>query len=121
MAPRRTAINPDERLSLPLGEITAADFLVALNSPSLDRYGLSLVADKKKYELWTDESGLPKLSIWELIERLRGEKKKLELEKMPLEYQVKKYREDFIDPREVLRDPVVIEEIAAKVAEKLGR
>jgi hypothetical protein len=118
MTERRTAIPPDELLERPLGELSAADFLTALSHPKLDQRIVSILPDKKKYELWIDEGGLPQLNLQDLLDRLRGEKKKLELEKFPYE-QVKLSREGVFDPRELLRDPIIIDEIATQVAARL--
>ena len=116
----RTAIPPDETLQKPLGELTAAEFLTALSHPSVDKRALAILPDKKKYELWVEEDGIPKISVLDLLDRLKGEKKKLELEKFYIE-DIKMVRENVIDPIEILRDPVVIDRIAEQVAQRLGR
>ena len=116
----RTAIPPDESLQRPLGELTAAEFLTALSHPSVDKQALAILPDKKKYELWVEESGIDKITVLDLLDRLRGEKKKLELEKFYIE-DVKMIRENVIDPAQILRDPVVIDRIAEQVAQRLGR
>jgi hypothetical protein len=116
----RTAIPPDEILQKPLGELTAAEFLTALSHPSVDKRSLAILPDKKKYELWVEEDGIPKISVLDLLDRLKGEKKKLELEKFYIE-DIKMVRENVIDPIEILRDPVIIDRIAEQVAQRLGR
>ena len=116
----KTAIPPDETLQRPLGELTAAEFLTALSHPSVDKRALAILPDKKKYELWVEEGGIPKLSVLDLLEKLRGEKKKLELEKFYIE-DIKMVRENVFDPEQILRDPVVIDQIADQVAQRLGR
>jgi hypothetical protein len=116
----RTAIPPDENLQRPLGELTAVEFLTALDHPSVDKQSLAILPDKKKFELWVEEDGISKMTVVDLLDRLRGEKKKLELEKFRIE-DVKLVRENVVDPAEVLRDPAVIDQIAAQVAQRLGR
>lgn len=116
----RTAIPPDEILQRPLGELTAAEFLTALSHPSVDKRSLSILPDKKKYELWVEEDGIPKITVLDLLDRLRGEKKKLELEKFHIE-DIKMVRENVFDPADILRDPVVLDKIAEQVAQRLGR
>jgi hypothetical protein len=126
MSELRSAIPPDELLDRPLGELSAADFLAALSHPKLDQRIVSFLPEKKKYELWIEEGWLPRLNIRELLDRLRGEKKKLELEKSPYEHivkypheHIKRLPEGMIDPHELLRDPAFIDEIAAQVAARL--
>lgn len=121
MATKRAAIDPDI-LDRPLGEISAADFVGALTG-RLDARELTVLADKKKYELWVDETPIDKINVKDLVERIRGEKKKLELEKRPWEYQKREIEFDF-DPTK-LRDPVIREELVAEivneVVQRLGR
>ena len=121
MPEARAAIRADELLEMPLEKLTAAQFLVALNSPQVDPVAIRLLPDKKKFELWTDEGALPKWKLGELLNQLRREKKKLELEKWIVEFDRKRNVENVFDPGDILRDPVVIDEIAERVAAKLGR
>lgn len=119
MAERNAAIAADEKLlDRQLGQLSAAEFLQVLGRVDFDRSALQILPDKKKYELWVDESGLPKIPVRELFERLRREKKKLELEKFRIEDLKLQVEFDF-DPTRRFIDPRVIEEIASRVAEKL--
>lgn len=120
MSPKQAAI-PADVLERRLDELSAADFLTALGEAKLGQPELGILADKKKYELWVEETPIQKIPLKDLIERLRGEKKKLELEKPARWEYLKRAVELEIDPREVFRDPAVIEEIATQVAAKLGR
>ena len=80
---RTAAIDPDALMDRPLGEISAADFLQVLSHPSVRHPALAILPDKKKYELWVEEGPIVKIPVREFIERLKGEKKKLELELPP--------------------------------------
>jgi hypothetical protein len=80
---RTAAIDPDALMDRPLGEISAADFLQVLSNPRVRHPALAILPDKKKYELWVEEGPITKISVRELLERLKGEKKKLELELPP--------------------------------------
>lgn len=120
MSTKRAAV-PADLAERRLGELSAIDFLGALQSAKVSQVELGVLADKKKFELWVEETQIDKLAIKDLLERVRGEKKKLELEKNPRHEYLKRAVELEIDPREVLIDPVVIEEIATQVAAKLGR
>lgn len=122
MATKRAAVDPDI-LDRPLGELSAADFVGALASARLAAPELAVLADKKKYELWVDETPIAKVPFKDLLDRVRGEKKKLELEKRPWEYLKREVEFDF-DPTR-LRDPVIREELVAEIAnevvQRLGR
>ncbi len=123
MAAKKAAIDPD-LLDRPLGQIDAAAFVGALREARLEPAEMAVLADKKKYELWTDETPVAKISIGELIERIRGEKKKLELEKRRWEMS-KREVELEIGPTTVLGDPAVrdalVDEIATEVVRRMGR
>ncbi len=120
MSTKRAAI-PADLAERQIGELSATDFLAALHSAKVTQVELGVLADKKKYELWVEETQIDKIAVKDLVERLRGEKKKLELEKNPRHEYLKRAIELEIDPREMFIDPVVIEEIATQVAAKLGR
>jgi len=83
--------------------------LSAFSSPQLQHLQ-PILADKKKYELWAEEL-LPDLNFEDLVDRLKGEKKKVELEKLRVER--------LEDPREGLIRPEIIEQIAEAVASRL--
>lgn len=119
MQPMNSAIPPDELLDRPVRELSATELLAALSHPAVAPDVAALLPDKKKYELWIDETGLPDYKLRDLLERLRGEKKKVELEKPPRFEGQKMPVENVIDPRQVLIDPAVIEQIADRVAARL--
>ena len=115
MPERRSAIPPDELLERPIEQLSAAEFISALNHPALDQAAVRLLPDKKKYELWVEEVDVTKLTTRDLVDRLRNEKKKVEIE-----LTTKRVTEiDEPDPRTFLISPVVIEAIAERVAERL--
>ena len=114
-----------EVLDRPLGEINAAEFLGVLHQAQLSADVMALLPDKKKYELWVDEGGTAKIPVGVLFERLRREKKKVELEKRLIVENFPKRRaefemrpEDFIDP--AVREQIV-EQIVAEVQRRVGR
>src|SRR5258708_23050185 len=76
----KAAIDVDAALQKPLGEISAAQFLQVLAHPKIGGSKFGILADKKKYELWVEEGEIFKVPVGEIIQRLRGEKKKVELE-----------------------------------------
>jgi hypothetical protein len=112
---RITAIPIDDKtLAKPLEEISGAQLLEILSrGDAADRTALALLPDKKKYELWVEEGGVGRIPVGELLHKLRGEKKKLELEKQ--------LGEQTFDPGRGAIDPRVIDAIADRVAERLGR
>jgi len=79
---KTAAINLEEAIEKPVGELSAIELLQVLGNPKV-KVDLQLIADKKKYELWVEEGGLTKIKVRDLIERLQGEKKKVELELPP--------------------------------------
>lgn len=83
MARPRAAIDPDQLMKRPLGEISAAEFLQVLADPSVRHPALAILPDKKKYELWVEEEPIVKISVAEFLEKVKGEKKKIELEVHP--------------------------------------
>ena len=82
MEGRHAAIDPDEVLDKPLAEITGAQLIQVLGHPDFLVGGIHhILPDKKKYELWVDEGPiLHEVPLGELIKKIRGEKKKRELE-----------------------------------------
>jgi hypothetical protein len=124
MAERQPAIGKDI-LQKPLGSISAVDFIAVLNVAKLSGDAIALLPDKKKYELWVDEGGMPKIPLGVLIEKLRREKKKLELEKrLVIESLQKRVGEFEIGP-DRMGDPVLreklIDEIADEVVRRIGK
>jgi hypothetical protein len=115
MPERRSAIPPDELLERPIEQLSAAEFISALNHPDLDQTAVRLLPDKKKYELWVEEIDVTKLTTRALIDRLRNEKKKAELE-VPTKRLIEVNEPD---PRTFVISPVLVEAIAERVAERL--
>jgi hypothetical protein len=81
---RTAAIELDQLMDTPLSKMSAADLIRVLNHRDLRADGLNVaLADKKKVELWIDEGPIFDIPLEDLLERLRGEKKKIELEPPP--------------------------------------
>jgi hypothetical protein len=125
MPSKRAAIDPDEILSRSLAEISAADFvqLLVRDDVNVDSSALALLPDKKKYELWVDEEVVLKTPLSDLLVTLKTEKKKLELEKFPIE-NLKLAVENVVDPGVQYLDPqgsraMLVDQIANAVARKL--
>ena len=66
---------------------------------------LVLLPDKKKYELWVDEAVIDKINVADLLEKIRGEKKKLELEKRTIIEHYKKFAEFELNPEDLVINP----------------
>jgi len=115
MPERRSAIPPDELLERPIEQLSAAEFISALNHPDLDQAAVRLLPDKKKYELWVEETDVTKLTTRDLVDRLRNEKKKVEIE-LTVKRQVEI---DEPDPKSFVISPDLVEAIAERVAERL--
>ena len=76
---RRAAIDTDALMKKSLNDISAADFIRILGRRELA--GISVIlADKKKLELWIDEGPVFEIPIEAVLEKIKGEKKKIELE-----------------------------------------
>ena len=112
MADRKAAIEIDTLLDRPIAELSAGEFLTALSSPKLGRE-VAMIADKKKYELWVEEGPILKLSLAELLNKIRGEKKKVELELDPI-WQWK------VNPPVQADYGRMVEDIAALVEQRIG-
>jgi hypothetical protein len=115
MAKRRAAIDVDQIMDRPLGDLSAVEFLQVLGHPKVGLSGITILADKKKYELWVDEDGITRLPIGEIIGKLRGEKKKVEYEVPPW---VRHFEEDGIRQLDYAR---LVEDIAERVTATLER
>ncbi len=122
-AERQAGIDADELQSRTLNDISAADFLSALTSD--DALGMQVMRhwpEKKKIELLVEPENYGKLRVVDLLKGIR-EKKKVELEKHPrLEWDIPKNigsEFEWQDPRDLLRDPVIIREIAREIAVQL--
>jgi hypothetical protein len=91
-----------------LQDVTAADFLEALN-----QQGMAIVTKDKRAEYWAEPERVPvRISIEELFERWRNRKKWVEREKFPIS-------ERYIDASELVRRPEELNQIADAVAAKL--
>lgn len=121
---RKAAIDLEQIGEKSLDEINAADFLSALNAGGLTPLrALRIWPEKKKVELWSEPENVGGASVKDVINVL-GEKKKLELEKDPRveDWVASKPAvapELEIDPRQLIRDPEFIRELAREVAGQL--
>ena len=77
---KKAAIGLDKIGNKKLSEISAADFLDALNSSGVTTQALAVWPEKKKLELHFEPENTGKLVIKDLINIIRGEKKKREYE-----------------------------------------
>ena len=118
---KRASIDLDAIGQKKLSEISAADFITALNAG-----GISLQAhhriwpEKKKVELWVEPENLGGVSVGDLLNVVRAEKKKVELEKPPTAEIFKSVGvENVTNPRDLLRDPEFISQVAREVANQL--
>jgi hypothetical protein len=77
------AFDPDAIRSKSLDQVSASDLLQALHHGGMGIGHLTVWPEKKKYELWVEPENLGKVDVGRLLDVLRGEKKKVELEKYP--------------------------------------
>ena len=115
---KKAAIDLDDIQEKSLSDVSAADFLSALSNSGVK--GLTVMRiwpEKKKLELLLEPEFSPTITVGRLVDRLT-EKKKYELEKsIPSEIYKRVGAEgEWIDPRQVVVDPV---EIAKEVARQL--
>lgn len=77
----KAAIPPDELLDTPLANISAAEFIRIINKHS-DLSNLTFISEKKKYELEVEPifERLTLRDFGTLIDKIKGEKKKVEYE-----------------------------------------
>ena len=115
----KAAIDIDKIMDSPVGDLSAAEFLEVLNHPKCRDKCPGMISDKKKFELWIEETEVVKISVRELLGKLQGEKKKLELE-------------PFIDigtrgqPGELFRQSELqysrlVDDVARRIEDRLGR
>jgi hypothetical protein len=76
---KRAAIDPDDVNSRALSDISAADFLSALDAGGLSPAALTVWPEKKKVELWSEPESYSKINLGHVIVVIK-EKKKYELE-----------------------------------------
>lgn len=113
MATKKTAAIKDIREAT-LDSISAADFLGALNAGSAARH-IAVWPEKKKYELWVEPENIGRIKVGRLLDILRGEKKKIEIEKSP---SWERWTEFEIPGRPPVFDQLV-DQVAAEVEKRL--
>lgn len=124
MAERKPAIDRDDAENKTLDQITASDFLKLLGTgEAVGLQALQVWPEKKKYELLVEPENFGRLRVVDLVRGIR-EKKKVELEKPPRiegwEIPKRAGPEDWWrDPRQVLRDPDFLRDLAQEVAIQL--
>jgi hypothetical protein len=101
MPAKKAAIDYERIMETPLSEVSAADFLTALDQSGQAQH-LTYWPEKKKYELYLEPERVGEIPVGRLIDILKGEKKKVELEKLDPGEQIKRVAEDVLDPRERL-------------------
>jgi len=118
---KRAAIDLDAIGEKKLSEISAADFLTALNAGGVSFQAHHRIwPEKKKVELWVEPENLGGVRVGDLVNVIRAEKKKVELEKNPAAEIVKEVGvENVTNPRDLLRDPDFIGQVAREVANQL--
>ena len=118
---KRAAIDLDAIGEKKLSEISAADFLTALNAGGVSFQAQQRIwPEKKKVELWAEPENLGGVRAGDLLNALKVEKKKVELEKNPATEMVKPIGiENVTNPRDLLRDPDFIGQVAREVANQL--
>lgn len=107
---KRAAIDIDEVGEKQLGEISAADFLQALDAGDLS---ITLWPEKKKVEYWPEPENWEPVRVIDILDVLRKEKKKLELEKYP-------GFERVIDPLGNIPYERLLDRVVRDVEDKLG-
>jgi hypothetical protein len=120
-AAKTAAIDLDEIGEKALSDVSAADFLAALDGTGIGAVAhLRTWPEKKKVELWAEPEHFGGVRVSDLVRGIR-EKKKLELEKSPVAEMIQKPVgvENVLDPRDVLRDPAFIGAVAREVATQL--
>lgn len=117
---KQAAFDLDEIRGQNLEKISAADLLQALHHGGLHVGHLTTWPEKKKYELWVEPENFGEIEVGRLIDILRGEKKKVELEKFPGLERFRDPREGFIDPVEGRLDQLA-DRVARLVEMRLSR
>jgi hypothetical protein len=109
---KKAAIDLDAIADKKLSEISAADFLTALNNGGVSAAaGFKVWPEKKKVELFIGPENLGGLSAGGLLNGIR-EKKKVELEKFP-------GPETVVDPQSYVVNPAFVQQLGAVIAEQL--
>ncbi len=107
-AKRKAAIAPDNIAEKKLDEISASDFLAALEKDSVS---LTVWPEKKKVELHREPETWSKFRVIDIIEVLR-DKKKWELEKHP-------GYERLRDPIEEVINPAVYDRLVDRITNEV--
>jgi hypothetical protein len=111
-AKKRPAIDLDAIDDKKLSEISASDFLTALNAGGLTAAaGFHVWPEKKKVELLIGPENFGGIRVGDLLKGFR-EKKKAELEKYP-------GSELVVDPQKYLVDPAFIRQLGTVIADQL--
>lgn len=76
---KHAAIDLEEIRETPLAELTADRFLAALDEEKVLNY-LPYWPEKKKYELWVEPENIGRIPFERIIDIIKAEKKKTELE-----------------------------------------
>ena len=97
---KKAAIDLDSIGEKTLAEISAADFLGALNAGNNALAQITIWPEKKKIELLVEPENLGRLVVKDILSVIRLEKKKYELEKIP-------GFENWRDPREQVYDDLL--------------
>ena len=119
---KKAAIKFEDIAEKKLSDISAADFIAALNAGGATQaVGLHVWPEKKKLELFTEPENVTGITVKDFLGIMAGEKKKRELEKpwAAEVFQLKMVAEPPPDPRVILRDPEFIKEIATEVARQI--
>lgn len=110
---RKAAITIESIAEKKLSEISAADFLEALDTRGVTSIaGIRVWPEKKKLEYLLEPENLGGVRLGDLLRGVFAEKKKLELEKANPAEMVH-------DPRVLIRDPEFIKELAVAVAKQI--
>jgi hypothetical protein len=109
---RKAAIDLDEIREKRLSEISASDFLAALEAGGLTAQHLTVWPEKKKVELWTEPEDWQRFRIQDIFDVIRNEKKKVELEKDP-------GFERWPDPADLVINPVIYERLLGRLVKDI--
>lgn len=80
---KKAAIDIDQIRKKDAHEVSAADFLAALEQANVSIQRLVGLPEKKKVELWVEPEDPPNITVGGIIDWIRTEKKKVELELPP--------------------------------------
>jgi hypothetical protein len=94
---KKAAIDLDKLGEKKLADVSAADFLTALDAGGIELRHFTVWPEKKKVELWQEPENYGRISVKDIVIRIQVEKKKVELEKFP-------GGETWRDPRELTYD-----------------